>query len=473
MIIINDLSVNYPYQKQPALSGINLSLSSGQIGVVLGGNDSGKSTLLNVLCGIIPKMQHADIYGSFQVNGNLGVALQDSDLFLMPTVAEELEFPLINLWRKKDVTKKRMDYLAEVFYLSSLFNRQIHTLSGGERQRVSLAASLAANPDILILDEPLAQLDPLSRTMIAEQLKYLAKEGKTILIGTSSAYQFDTIADTFFLLERGILKWQGSPDSFKEKHSEALLQGVDVDGNGLFKNKEIMSKSDLTSTNYSLSKALTMKKVQYQYAFAFALKDIDLEVNCGKIVAITGENGSGKTTLLKLAAGIIKPDSGQIEVLGKNIQDLTIAEATANSGFLFQNPDHQLFHNQVESELRWGLQKRGFNKTLEEERVNKWLELMNIETKRYEHPYSLSKVWRQWVALACILVREPALLLLDEPTFGMDTLAAKRFADLIRDLAGNNTSILLITHYDALARYCANSIISISCGKIIQTANVD
>jgi energy-coupling factor transporter ATP-binding protein EcfA2 len=180
--------------------------------------------------------------------------------------------------------------------------------------------------------------------------------------------------------------------------------------------------------------AVSMDAVSHAYGDSFSLKSISMEVMPGHIVAITGENGSGKTTLLKLAAGLLKPEKGVVQIFGNNIAGLSIAEATKQSGVLFQNPDHQLFQSRVDHELLWGLKKRGFAPDLAQQRVDKWLKWLNLEHLASEHPYSLSKTYRQWIALASVLVREPELLLLDEPTYGMDTAATKRFAEIITSL---------------------------------------
>jgi energy-coupling factor transport system ATP-binding protein len=471
MIKISGVTVKFPRSALPALREVELEIKSGQVGVLLGGNNSGKSTLLQTLSGLIPAMQPADISGSFEISGEVDALLQDSDIFLMPTVREELEFPLYKLWRCRITVTERLNWLAEKLRLEVLMNRQMHTLSGGERQRVALGAALAADQPVLLLDDPLSQLDAISAATVVSLLRELADQGKTILIASGSSYPYDSCADTYFWFKRGQLCWQGKPKQFREHHEAARLSGVDVDGRGLLNSCSSNQRVSADNLNINSCAAVSMNAVSHTYGEGFSLKSISMEVMPGQIVAVTGENGSGKTTLLKLAAGLLKPEKGTAKVFGNNLAGLSIAEATKQSGVLFQNPDHQLFQSRVDHELLWGLKKRGFATDLARQRIDKWLEWLELEHLAAEHPYSLSKTYRQWIALASIVVREPELLLLDEPTYGMDTAATKRFAKIITALNAEGMTVLLITHQKALAESCAHRIMKMDKGSLQQNVS--
>lgn len=446
---------------------LNLALPQGQIGLVVGGNDSGKTTLLNTVSGIAANMYSASITGQCQVEGKVGAVLQDTDLFLMPTVTEELEFPLYQYWHNRKKVEQIVCRLGEKLNLKHLMKRLVHTLSGGERQRVALAAALAADSNVLILDEPLAQLDSISAKSTAAYLRELADSGKTILIASTSTQFFRSITDCCYWLDQGTIRFAGSIESFAAQCSAARFKGVDIDGFELFKPKP--EKTAISPPAYpdDVEKVIEYIDVNYAYDSSFSLNMINLAVQPGTITAVVGENGSGKTTLLKLAAAILKPSSGTITVQGKNINSLSIAEATADSGFLFQNPDHQIFQNQVDKELSWGLKKRGFTKTVAKIMVASWLKKLGLTQYASEHPYALSKTLRQWIALAGVLVREPSLLLLDEPTFGMDTVSTARFAQIAGEIVRQGKSILMITHNDAIANYCADRVIKMDRGKVL------
>jgi energy-coupling factor transport system ATP-binding protein len=443
-----------------------MQLSRGEIGIVTGGNDSGKSSILNAISGIAKSMLNAKTEGTCQVDGTISTVLQDSDLFLMPTVEEELEFPLIQYGESRSIRNIKVNQINEKLNLSNLSKRLMHTLSGGERQRVALAASMVTNSDLLLLDEPLAQLDPRGATLVTDLIRELADHGKTVLIASTSTGPYHQIADRFFWIDSGKMHWSGSPSSFLKVNEEARSMGIDVDGYGLFNRHQEEDYIYKNCMPTGRTVALDMSKVTYCYDKNFSLENIDLQIKKGGITAISGENGSGKSTLLKLAAAILKPQSGSISVLGRNIKGLDIAEATKKTGFLFQNPDHQIFQTQVDQELAWGLIKRGFSRSKAEEKTRYWLEKLSMKKLSKTHPYSLSKTCRQWIALAGVLVRTPPLLLLDEPTFGMDTNASRRFADIIMQVAKEGTTVLIITHNHALAAHCADRLIAMEKGFI-------
>ena len=467
MIRLENLTVSYPLKQEPVLHGIDLVLPVGHIGLVVGGNDCGKTTLLNTVSGISATMYNAVLQGECRVEGKIGAVLQDSDLFLMPTVLEELEFPLYHYWQNRKMVEERVAWLGDKLNLNYLMKRSIHTLSGGERQRVALAAALAADAEVLILDEPLAQLDSLSAKRTAAFIRELADSGKTILLASTNTQFFHCITDSYFWLDQGKILWSGSPGSFLTQCPSARLKGVDIYEYEPVKPKAEGKDSSRSDDYDKGDEVLHYSDVSYAYDSNFALNMINLKIERGTTTAIVGENGSGKTTFLKLAAAILKPDSGKIAVLGKDISKLDIAEATADSGFLFQNPDHQIFQSQVDKELAWGLKKRGFSDTEVRVRVNSWLQKLGLEKYALDHPYALSKTFRQWIALAGVLVREPSLLLLDEPTFGMDTVSTARFAALVKEAAGQGKSIVMITHNDAIANICADRVIKMEKGRVL------
>ncbi len=468
MLSIQSLIVNYPLKQQPALNNVSLELEAGEILLLIGGNGSGKSTLLHCLAGLIPGIYRADVKGSCHVKGLVGMALQDSDVFLLPTPEEELNFILQNQSLTSEKRQQKMDQLISTFHLTPLLKRTIHTLSGGERQRLALAAAIASNPVILFLDEPLAQLDSSFTTEFIQLLQNLASFGTTIIISTTFSSQYEPLKAKYCWLHEGQIVWQGSKINFQGKWGQARSAGIDVDGKGLFIRK------GNNETTYQKEKAtgaipvLALEDVSYSYGDTFIMQEVNLSVMSGEFVALTGPNGSGKSTLLKLAAGILNPYSGTILIKGKNIAGLSIAEATAESGFLFQNPDNQIFQDKVIKEVAWGLKMRKLNQELIPNRVAKWLKRLQMEQMAEEHPYSLTKTDRQWVALAGVLVREPSLLLLDEPTHGMDCASTARFMDVIMELAEAGTSVLMVTHHQELAEHYAHRIYDLKHGTCRQ-----
>lgn len=463
MISVHNLTVTYPLSNRPALKKVSLQLAGGEIGLLLGHNGSGKSTLLHCLSGLIPRMQHAGIDGECRVSQKTGTVLQDSDIFLLPTVAEELEFPLYNQGWPAEKCRCKLQQLASLFQLDHLMNRAVHTLSGGERQRLALAAAMALGPPILLLDEPLAQMDAEFTAKFIALLKELASKGACILIASTSGYLYEALETKCFVMVKGEIYWQGSGQALQQRGEEAKSLGLDANGSSFLKNC-LRANSERKENGRSLP-VMRMHNVSYAYDRDFSLDKISLSIRAGEIVALTGPNGSGKSTLLKIAAGILQPQKGEVCIFDKSIKGLSIARATAASGFLFQNPDHQIFHDKVKKEVAWGLKMRQINPSLIPSRVEKWLKRLQIEHLAEEHPYSLTKTQRQWVALAGVLAQEQPLLLLDEPTHGMDCVSTGRFMEMMAEQAAANTAVFMVTHHRALAERCAHRIISVGKGR--------
>ena len=455
MLEIANLTVKYPQSSKAAVSNVTLSLPSGEIGLLLGGNHSGKSTVLACVSGLIPTMQKAEVEGRCSLMEQVGMAIQNSDVFLLPTVESELEFPLLNQGWPTSERRRRINELAEVFLLKPLIERNMHTLSGGEKQRVSLAAAVSAKPSVLLLDEPLSQLDEGFTDFFLKQIKQWAAKGLTVLIATTSSYQYRGLDPLCFWLREGRLCWQGRIDDFYSIQEKARADGIDVDGKGLF------CKNNTIHFFVERPHILSLEGVTFRYEKRKILDNINVTVHPGEIVSITGPNGAGKSTLLKIAAGIIKPQNGNIFIQGKSIKGQKIAEANNSTGVLFQNPDHQISQDSVYKEVALGLKMRKVQKGIVKTRVDKWLNSLGMAHMANKHPYSLTKTERQWVALASVLVQEPALLLLDEPTHGFDALAAVQFMEVIVSLAAQGTAVLMVTHHRELACHYSHKVIKL------------
>lgn len=463
-----ELTVTYPLKGENALQSVNIQLKAGEIVILAGGNGSGKSTLLHCLAGLIPGIHRAIIKGGYRSDSQPGMALQDSDVFLLPTPAEELDFILQNRGLLPDERRQRLEQLISKFHLESLLKRSMHTLSGGERQRLALAAAMAVAPRLLLLDEPLAQLDTTFAAEFLQLLQETAAGGTAILIATASTNQYETLEAKYVWMHKGEIAWQGGKAEFCEKWEQARQAGIDVDGKGLFSWKNSGKENpQKENVNWDVP-ILSLEKLSYSYGDNLILNEVDLSVSPGEFAALCGPNGSGKSTLLKLAAGILKPQEGVVRVRGENIAGLSIAEATADSGFLFQNPDHQIFQDKVFKEVAWGLNLRKFEAGLIQARTEKWLKKLKLEHLAQEHPYSLTKTDRQWIALAGVLAREPSLLLLDEPTHGMDCVSTAHFMEVIMELASIGTAVLMVTHHHLLAEHYAHSIFTLEKGRCCQ-----
>ncbi len=461
MIKVREVNVTYPEKKKPTLQSLDLELMQGEIGLLAGNNGSGKTTLLHTLCGIIPTIQQADVSGSIDITGKPGVALQDSDVFLLPTVEEEIEFSLQNYGWDENAIQMRVQEVLKIMKLEGLGSRSIHTLSGGERQRVALSAAFAPNPQVLLLDEPLTQLDSSFASYLIHYLVGLKTNGVTTLIASTDTYPYQGIIEKYFLIENGGFSSRCSVDSL---YQDAMDCGVRAQGG------DFSSLAYRSTKNNECVKDLVLELDKVDFAYPgedYLFKNINLQVGKGEVVTLIGDNGSGKTTVLKMIAGMLQPVNGSITVLGKDIKSLSISAATEHTGFLFQNPDHQIFHDTVSKELRWGLKIR--KKDGVDAKTKYWLAKLGLSDIAEEHPYSHSKNIRKKIALASILAPGPKLLLLDEPSHGMDSTATKNLIELIHELSRDDgMGILLVTHNRSLAASCATRILELKQGSLTE-----
>jgi len=436
MIELQNVSVKYPnYSKNKqasfALKEIYLSIKQGDIYLITGLNSSGKSTLLHLLSGVIPQMQKATVSGTITRQATIGVVLEDSDTFLMPTVYEELEFILINAkFIAADIHNTITD-ISSKLYIGHLLKRQIQTLSGGERQRVALAAAMIIEPDILILDEPLSQIDKDFHSKIIELLL-----GKTVIIASLDPSIYLPLQPEILYLNEGVLVNSLEQPTSAEQSEYTKLPEQQI--------------------------ILQAQGITFAYGENQIFTDLDIELHTGEIVAILGENGAGKSTLLQILTGTIKPQCGQVVINGKHTGELTIAEATEHIGMVWQNPDHQMFQNTIRKELEWSIQLRyGKNHPLLS-KIDEYLKEFQLESIADEHPYSLTRTVRQIVALASAVIVEPKLLLLDEPTQNLDYYTTERFMNMVVGLANKGTAILMVTHNSKLADKYASRVIHVN-----------
>lgn len=261
------------------------------------------------------------------------------------------------------------------------------------------------------------------------------------------------------MLDDGLISSVGPLDSVIEK---ARSSGLYYDGN---EHLSLAHRKIRKDNEEGGDPVLEVKDVGFAYpGEGYLLENINLRIRKGDVVTLVGDNGSGKTTLLKMIAGMLQPTRGSITVLGKKMKSLSVAEATENTGFLMQNPDHQIFHDTISKELRWGLRLKKTEGV--DAKTRYWLDRLHLSKIAEEHPYSHSKLIRQKVALASILAPEPALLLLDEPSHGMDHGETRNLIHLIHELSGEeNMAILLVTHNHSLAASCGTRVLALKGGS--------
>ncbi|MHB8074459.1 ABC transporter ATP-binding protein [Desulfosporosinus fructosivorans] len=520
-IELKNVSYRYPSAVEPCLKNVNLTVEKGKFIVVMGASGAGKTTLSLCLNGLIPQLLEGELTGQIDVAGCdvrktavqsisrvLGLVLQDPETQIIgSTVEEDTAFGPRNFLVPLEDIKWRVNQALDKVRLKGYNDRLTEELSGGEKQRLAIAGVLVMEPEILVLDEPTSELDPVGRSEIYETLDDLRrKKDLTILLVEHSSEEVIKKADEVVVLNQGEVVWSGVPTElfrnihllrqFGIKPIPVSLIGWNFYERGWISLDEIpldipsaegLIRDLLPKYGYQERMDLPLKQeshipekeaaVQicdliYHYNSGQpALQGINLTIGAGEFVALIGQNGAGKTTLAKHLNGLLKPTSGSVIVDGMNTSQYDTSHLSKTIGYVFQNPDHQIFSASVEKELEFGLKNAGLKGQEVKERVNDILLNTGLDRYRNVHPFSLGKGERQMVAVASILVLNPKLLIIDEPTTGSDWVGIQTMMALIRKLHNAGTTIIMISHdMDLVAQY-AKRIIVLKDGCITLDGN--
>jgi energy-coupling factor transport system ATP-binding protein len=522
--VVVDLSrVTYTYEGEaaPVLRNISLRMNRGEFVLILGPSGCGKSTLLHLLNGSVPHILNGTLEGTAVVCGKVvadtkvadfatevGMVFQDPDAQIINTrVRDEVCFGLENLCRRVDeiliCQKEALDYVG----LSGFGDHSIFELSGGQKQRVSVAAVIAARPRLLVLDEPTANLDPAGMAEVFAVLARLNREyGTTIVI---VEHRVDELADKVsrvVMMDQGAIVFDGSPRaafaarrvvhseeadvvptaSWFPQVSELAMDLAAASGQKLLSDQVplcVEEAVDLCAAWSVPAEAiaviaapverlkkplLSINSLSFGYdRNAPILKKVDLNLESNAIVALLGRNGSGKTTLARLLVGINAAPAGTIDLGGKDLSQLGAREIAAYIGYVFQNPDHQFVTDRVDEEIAYGLKVRNYSTHEIARRVDDVLAVVDLKRYRHRSPFSLSLGERRRLSVATMLVLEPHLLVLDEPTIGQDYERAQQLMGLMARLRERyDTTILMITHDVRLVAQWADRALVLQSGEI-------
>jgi energy-coupling factor transport system ATP-binding protein len=508
-VSVKNLSFRYKHGREKVLKDLSLEVPSGSMLVIMGRSGAGKSTFCACLNGLIPHLIKGDLEGKINTLGLnphdckvadfarlMGIVFQDFESQLFSTTVElEVAFGLENLGIPRNEMKARIEEALKKAGLSELKGRAPSTLSGGQKQRLAIASALALNPALLCLDEPTTDLDPQGKDEVFSITSELWKnEGKTILMvehETEEALQAEYIA----LFQGGALKEFGRTrevlnniDLLKEAgvrppeipHLFHLLGDYPLP----FTKEDAIRRLDSFELDKDLSSGLeendrekergygneviSIESVHYDYPTGVkALNNVSLSVRQGEFLAILGQNGSGKTTLVKHFNNLISPRHGKVLLKGEDIQRKSVEEISQTVGLVFQNPDHQIFCERVEEDVAFSLRLLGLSPHEISPRVDSALKAVDLESLRHEDPFSLTKGQRQRVAVASILALRPEILILDEPTTGLDYLELQRMMELIQQLNQQGHTIIMITHSMWVAAEYAHRVVLMKDGRII------
>jgi energy-coupling factor transporter ATP-binding protein EcfA2 len=451
MIILKDVTYFYPESTQPALKDINLEIKQGEFILIVGLTGSGKSTLLYLLNGIIPHIFGGRLSGkvvvdSFspkdkpirEISKIVGTVFQNPDTqIFMLKVEDDVCFGCENLLLPKEEIIRRKNSSLKELGLWEIKDKSVFKLSGGQKQRLAIASVYAMGPKIFLFDEPATDLDKKGRSKFLEILKKLKEKGKTIILVEHQYEEFLKLADKLVILEEGKMVRKTLPHNL---------------------NRVIMPKIFKSVSSQCL---IELKNIYFEYEKGvLILKDINLRIKKGEVVAILGENGSGKTTLFKILLGLLKPASGKIIIL--NMVNPNLENLVGKVGFLFQNPDEQLFTNSVLEEITFG--PKQLKKKVD---IEKYLKLVNFVSFKNRHPQTLSRGQRQLLAILSILAMEPEILILDEPTTGLDHKSWMNLFEILYKFNEDDKTIIFSTHNEKTKSF-AHHIIYLNEGKIIK-----
>jgi energy-coupling factor transport system ATP-binding protein len=469
MIKLNNVSYTYPHTVQPALHRITISLEKGRCMMVTGPSGAGKTSLCLAASGILHHEYGGKKEGSVIIDGkdvtdygslsdlaqNVGVVFDDPESqMIFTTVEEEILSALEYRGLSAVAVEERLSGIMKTTYLEELKDRSPHNLSGGQKQRVALAATLALGNDILILDEPTSELDEHATKRIAGILKDLKNQGKTILLIEHKFGHFREMVDTLVVMENGRITAGGVPDDIvKDDHIRGMVL---PDFSGVKKNIRAADTGE---------PVISVKNLTYRYGDVLALSGITLTIRKGEFIAIVGENGSGKTTLVKHFNRLLSPTSGDVIINGKNTKECSIAALAGDVGLVFQNPDHMFFADTVREEIAYGV------KNLDIENgdavIDAALRDAGLTGSADLYPRWLSRGERQQLGIACVVAMQPSVIVLDEPTTGLDGYEALLVINILKKLQENGHTIVVITHNPEIANHCADRIITMESGKII------
>ncbi len=468
MIELNNVSYSYPRTVQPALHHVSLSLKKGRCVMVTGPSGAGKTSLCLAASGILHHEYGGKKEGTVIIDNrnvaeykslsdlaqNVGIVFDDAEAqMIFTTVEEELLSALEHRGLTADVIEERLDAIIKTTYLENLRDRSPHHLSGGQKQRVALAATLALGNEFLILDEPTSELDEHATERIAEILTDLKNQGKTILLVEHKYPHFKDMVDTLVILENGAITASGSPD---EVLADSRIRGM------IFPDFSTIHK---TVQKGSGEPIIAVQNLTHSYGEVTALAGINLTIHKGEFVAVVGENGSGKTTLVKHFNRLLSPTSGDVVINGRNTKECSIAELARDVGLVFQNPDHMFFADTVREEIAYGVNNLGIGNS--DTVIDAALRDAGLFGTADLYPRWLSRGERQRLAIACVVAMQPGIIVLDEPTTGLDGNEALLVIRMLKNLQEKGHTIIIITHNHEIAEHCADRIILMENGHIM------
>lgn len=525
MIKLEKVTYNYSISEGKvisALQGIDLEFKAGEYVAIIGPNGSGKTTLARLLNGLLVPTSGVVLVDGLDskvkedlklIRQKVGMVFQNPENQIITTSVErEIAFGLENLNLPSEESRERVEWALSAFHLWDYKNSAPHSLSGGEKQRLAIASVLAMRPKYLILDEPTSLLDPEGRQMFNLLVKKLVAEGKVTIINITQFPEEALLAQRLIVLDRGKILLDGSPEKVFEEEIKLKEIGLSTTRSleitkglkrkGLSFKRKIRGIEDLIQellslqgVNYNLpinhrraeeveqfkpetkgNLQVEIENLSFTYNHAgrnskMALEKIDLKITQGEFIGLIGPTGSGKTTLAQLLDGLLFATSGLIQVEGLEIREKAsyLKKIRQKVGLVFQFPEKQLFEETVYGDIAFGPKNLGLEKEIIDTRVRKSLEVVGLDFDVFAQrsPFSLSSGEQRRVAIAGILAFEPNILILDEPTAGLDFEGVCRIKKILLELNKKGVTIILISHNLEIVAEVCKRIIYLKEGKIL------
>lgn len=492
-LVIENLSFQYRTRPVPAIENISLELGQGEMLLIAGASGCGKTTLARCINGLIPRSYGGTRSGKLLLHGKdvsemslvqvaqvVGTLLQDPERQIVASnVFNEIAFGPENLGLPREEILARVDQVMKRLKIEHLRGRDTFTLSGGEKQKVALAGLLVMQPSILLLDEPLASLDPASAHEALMVFRSLADEGTTIILVEHRVEDaLDARPDRLLYMENGKVSYLGPIQDLPPgiDHHQVKLP-ADWIVRRTHETKENVGAHVTPSAAVNGEVMVSFEDVGFSYSSELpaVLKNVNLKIHQGDLIAVLGPNGAGKSTLVKHAIGLLKPTKGRVLVNGTDTRKLSVAQVARTLGYVFQSPTHMLFAPTVREELSFGPQNLGYSTAEIERNVSESLVTVNLNGLEEYPPLGLSFGQQKRTTIASVLAMRSRIMVMDEPTAGQDYANYTRFMDAMCSadegrkslLSENFAATLFITHDIDLAVIYANRVLVVGDGGIV------
>jgi energy-coupling factor transporter ATP-binding protein EcfA2 len=507
-VLVENVTFTYEGSDRPAIAKISFRQKPGEMVGIVGASGAGKSTLAKCLNYIIPGFEEGRFEGFVRIGGRplaggrvsdyapiVGMVFQDFEAQLFSTnVAHEVAFAMEQVGMDRAQMAARIGPALAAVGLAGFEHRDPTSLSGGEKQRLAIAAVMALRPSVIVMDEPTTDLDPEGKAEVFALIRRMRDEGLSLVVIEHEIEEMRS-CDRLIILRNGIIAAEGPPMEILPRPDLLDECGVrQPDFSRLFTRlgmndyaRNVSEAEKILRARHRVGRPLSHSRgegkkpgtngrsalveidsLRFSYPGGPAVvNDVSLTISSGEFVAIIGQNGSGKTTLAKQIVGLYQPGSGTIRIDGKDRARLTPADSAHLAGYVFQNPDHQIFSATVDEEVEFGPNNFGLDKDEIKRRCDEALTAVGLIEKRSRDPFLLGKGERQRLAVASVLALRPRLLILDEPTTGLDWGEQRRMMGMISDLNRAGTAIVIICHTPWLVAEYAHRVVLMKSGRAI------